>query len=215
MTEEQKEILIAKMLDAPDSLSEAEVEMILHDDELRQLQAISYEMEDALTPGPKIDIERELDLWRLRLRKRPSKFRWIMRVAAVFAGVMILSGGVVKLVDFIFSQGEETVTAEVDKSSDPQLIISLPMPTIEDAQIAETKTPPAEKKLSTSSRRIIHKSARKLPAEREEEFDIDEYIRLQQAKVEHELAMQGANYVLEDVGDYMLMYLACLLYTAR
>ncbi|MDE5975450.1 MAG: hypothetical protein K2G69_02750, partial [Muribaculaceae bacterium] len=110
MTEEQKEILIAKMLDAPDSLTEAEVEMILHDDELRQFQAISSEVGSAFMPAPEIDIERELELWRRRLRKRPSRFRWIMRVAAVFVGVIILSGGVVKLVDFIFSQGEETVT---------------------------------------------------------------------------------------------------------
>lgn len=47
MTDEHKEILIAKLLDSPASLSDEELDAIAHDDELRDLYGVSSAVSDA------------------------------------------------------------------------------------------------------------------------------------------------------------------------
>lgn len=56
MTEEQKEILIAKLLDCPSSLSDEELDLILHDGELREIYDASVAMSGALVRQPDFDM---------------------------------------------------------------------------------------------------------------------------------------------------------------
>lgn len=59
MTEEQKEILIAKMLDAPASLSDMELDAILNDDELRDIYAASAALDSAYAAEAEFDMDAE------------------------------------------------------------------------------------------------------------------------------------------------------------
>lgn len=59
MTEEQIEILIAKMLDAPSSLSDEELDSILQDEDLRSFYAASAALGNACIRQPEWDMEAE------------------------------------------------------------------------------------------------------------------------------------------------------------
>ena len=67
MTEEQKEILIAKMLDAPSSLSDVELDSILHDDELRDIYEASAALSSACIRQPEWDMKAEWNSFRPRI----------------------------------------------------------------------------------------------------------------------------------------------------
>lgn len=103
MTEEQKDILIAKMLDAPATLSEKELELIATDDELRDIQKISAAISGALTPNIEIDAQQEWARFRPRIHRKPSPMRWVMRVAAIFLGIMLAAEIISKFTDQLFT----------------------------------------------------------------------------------------------------------------
>ena len=73
MTEEQKEILIAKMLDAPSSLSDVELDSILHDDELRDIYEASAALSSACIRQPEWDMKAEWNSFRPRIRRKPPQ----------------------------------------------------------------------------------------------------------------------------------------------
>lgn len=64
MTEEQKELLIAKMLDTPSSLSEEDLELILHDEELRGIYEASAALSGACIRQPELDMIAEWNCFR-------------------------------------------------------------------------------------------------------------------------------------------------------
>ena len=117
MTEEQKEILIAKMLDAPYSLSDEELDLMMHDDELREIYEASAALSSALIRQPELDMKAEWDRFRPRLRRKPAPMRWVMRVAAIFLGVIFFSGIAVRIIDKVFSDDQTPVVAKVDPST--------------------------------------------------------------------------------------------------
>lgn len=61
MTEEQKEKLIARMLDSPSSLSDEELEMMTLDEELRDIYEISSSVSGACMPAPHLEPSRGMD----------------------------------------------------------------------------------------------------------------------------------------------------------
>lgn len=115
MTDEQKEILIAKMLDAPSSLSDKELDAILHDDELRDIYEVSSAVSSAYAGQPELDMEDEWKRFRPRLRRKPTAMRWAMRVAAIFLGVVLASGIAVRIIDLIYTHDRQPVIAKVDQ----------------------------------------------------------------------------------------------------
>ncbi len=59
MTDEQRDIIIAKMIDAPAALTDEELRMIASDAELSDIQAVSAAVSGAYARKPTIDIEGE------------------------------------------------------------------------------------------------------------------------------------------------------------
>ncbi|MDE6547786.1 MAG: hypothetical protein K2L22_02190 [Muribaculaceae bacterium] len=203
MTEEQKDILIGKMIDSPSSLTDEELDMILTDDELKDIYKISSDVMGACMPQPEMDVEREWRLFRHRILSKPSPTRWIMRVAAIFLGVMLASGILVKFTDYLLTDENKTIVAsdagkrvdlndqvngnnEIDHPMKDEEPISEMLPikaAIPDARPAKTKR--------------ISSAAKKVEIE-EEEIDIDEYLRLQQSEIDQEIAVLNAEMYLDE-----------------
>lgn len=177
MTEELKEKLIAKMLDTPASLSDDELDIIIHDPELLDIYEISAAVYGACINQPEIDPSEEWRLFRRRIVHKPRPMQWAMRVAAIFIGVMFIAGIVVKLIDYVFTQESAPVIANAEKNTEPEILI----PIISD--------PPVEncEKMAPSAVNPEHPTASPT-----DEIDIDEYIRIQQARIDNEIALQEA-----------------------
>ncbi len=197
MTEEQKDILIAKMLDAPDSLSEEELDMILLDDELKDIYEASALVSGALASKQEFDVEQEWRLFRHRIMPKPSLTRRLMRVAAIFLGVVIVSGIIAKVIDYSLTGGGQEQMAEVAKpttSNDRANKVDTPkMLNIE--PVAEQKE---VKKPATT---VITKATRKVNTalqKEEEEIDVDEYLRQQQEEIEEEIIRYNAEIYVDE-----------------
>ncbi|MBD5344579.1 MAG: hypothetical protein HDR90_06300 [Bacteroides sp.] len=177
MTDEQKEKLIAKMLDTPASLSDDELDGILRDPELLDLYEISAAVSNASIRQPDIDVNEEWTQFRGRIRREPLPLDWIMRVAAIFLGVMFTAGILVKVIDYVFSQESAPVIAESEKNAEPEILI----PKISD--------PPTENMENLAVAAVTPDHPVASPTD---EIDIEEYLTIQQARIDNELALQDA-----------------------
>ncbi|MBD5369057.1 MAG: hypothetical protein HDR83_07335 [Bacteroides sp.] len=177
MTDEQKEKLIAKMLDTPASLSDDELDEILRDPELLDLYEISAAVSNASIRQPDIDVNEEWTQFRGRIRRKPLPLDWIMRVAAIFLGVMFTAGILVKVIDYVFSQESAPVIAESEKNAEPEILI----PKISD--------PPTENRENLAVAAVTTDHPVASPTD---EIDIEEYLTIQQARIDNELALQDA-----------------------
>ncbi len=99
MTEQQKEILTAKMLDAPASLSDEEPALIGNDPELRDIYEMSASIATASAARTRFDMADEWARFSPRIAGPRLKMRWIMNVAAALLGVIVASGIAVTLTD--------------------------------------------------------------------------------------------------------------------
>lgn len=203
MTEEQKEILIAKMLDAPASLSDMELDAILNDDELRDIYAASAALDSAYAAEAEFDMDAEWKRFCPRLRRKPDKVRWFMRVAAIFLGVLIASGVVVKIINTSFTHDPQPVIAKVEQVSKAA---ERPTPHVpEQTTMTEPKAPrnhAVDHDSKHYNTRHIAKAEVSMPAttpaQAEPEIDVDEYLRIQQARIGNELALQIAESYMEE-----------------
>lgn len=216
MTEEQKEILIAKMLDAPSSLSDEEVDMILHDDELRDIYDVSATLGNACGRQPEFDMEAEWNRFRPRIRRKPSSMRWVMRVAAIFLGVMVSSGITVRIIDSVFSYNQPSAIAKAEQSQE-QVQAADNSPAMqkephaaganEDARqipaIAANHSVAPARHSAKSETTVTGNTNRSAPMETD--IDVDEYLRIQQARIDNDLAVQVAESYIEEYDDYVLI----------
>lgn len=202
MTEEQKEILIAKMLDAPSSLSDEELDMLMHDDELREIYEASAAVSSACVRQPELDMKAEWERFRPRIKRKPAPMRWVMRVAAIFLGVIFLSAITVRIIDKVFSTDQTHAVAKVQPS--PKLNTSTAIPV--DQPLTEIKDE-AEKEPVIRRKPNHHRPVDKIDnsqsiAQAEDsviiDVDIDEYLRIQQARIDNDLAMQSARIYQEE-----------------
>lgn len=222
MTEEQKEILIAKMLDAPASLSDMELDAISEDDELRDIYAASAALDSAYAAKQEFDMDAEWKRFSPRLRRKPDKMRWFMRVAAIFLGVILASSVVVKIINTAFSHDPQPVIAKVEQvSKAPE------HPTLhESLQAAESidKTPVnhaighSSKPVNTrhiAKAEVSKPATTAAPVQIEPEIDVDEYLRIQQARIDNELALQMAESYMEEYDDLVPILDAAGLYSSE
>lgn len=193
MTEEQKEILIAKLLDCTSSLSDEELDLILHDDELREIYEASAAMSGASVRLPEFDMEEEWRRFRLRLRRKPTRMRWVMRVAAVFLGVLLASGIVVKIIERVYTNDRQQSIAVVQHPGELEntTFIQQAMETEDNAPIEPTTHQPKAES---------HKLYTTITQE-PTEADIDEYLRIQQARIDNDLAIMVAESYIEEYDD--------------
>ena len=213
MTEAQKEILIAKMLDDPSSLSVEEMDAIARDEELRDIYAMSAQVSGACAPKPEIDMVEEWVRFRRRMRQRPSRWRWVMRVAAIFLGVTFVGGVAVKMIDNTFTPDNTPMIVKVHRPSEAKKY-SVPGLTALTAMCRQPKMAPAaaQPKAADVPKPLVAKARTKTPEVKAQpeaqmaEVDIEEYLRIQQAGIENDLAMQNAE-IYEDAYDAILLTL--------
>ncbi len=208
MTEEQKDTLIAKMIDASSSLSDEELDAILHDDELKDIYEMSSAVSGACISQPELDMEMEWKRFRLRIKPKPSYIRWVMRVAAIFLGAVFISGIMYKMIDIIFIPYDNPVIAKVGVSKGSATVI----PAVEEIQ--EPRMQPksvavssAEKRDESTPKRYIAKTKmdKSTKAMSTDDIDIDCYLRVQQARIDNDLAMQSAVVYEEEFSDIMIL----------
>lgn len=188
MTEEQKEILIAKMVDNPASLSADDIAKISGDEELRELYELSADMKSTFVELPEVDVDLEWRRFRRRMRVvRPHRRSWVMRVAAIFAGVALLSGVAVSLVNKLMLNNSEADMAVVKVDSvKPALKTENLM-----AEVVGEPAPAPKPTVRHGARRSVKKYAG--PAEP----SVEELVALQQARIDNEIALELAEAIKE------------------
>lgn len=210
MTEEQKDILIARMLDSPASLTDEQLEMIFHDEELRDIYEMSVEVSSACVRQPQLDMEKELELFRPRIRRKPFPMQWVMRVAAIFLGVLLISSVAGWIIDYIFSSSYETAIAKVEKTSEVKDLNPVKeIPSVAEPR-DETSAASIEhgriKKNAAVGSPVRHSKKQEAPETQEaDEIDLDEYLRIQQARIDNEIAMQNAEIYRVEYSSYLRM----------
>ncbi len=196
MTEEQKDILTARMLDAPATLTDAEIEAILADAELRDIYDMSVAVGNACNPGPEADLKEEWDRFSRLLHRRPSRTGWLPRVAAIFFGVILLSGIVKTVIDRALTADSPPLIAEVAATA-PSDTVDVPEPTDPDVKDSD------EEPQASATRR----QAQNEPSATAEAPDLDEYIRIDQARIDNELALLTAAEIEAESEDMLIMML--------
>ena len=195
MTQQEKDILIEKMLDPGGTLSAEELEIIFLDDELKDIYELSSAVRGACVQLPTIDLEREWSLFRHRILPRPSRWKWTMRVAAIFLGVMFVSGIVRIAIDRILTE-EKTVAIVKSKQQTTEKFkqeTSNPQNPILENDDLPISAPPATRKAATPRRNIADMEVE------EAEIDVDEYLRLQQARIDNDIAMIQAELFIDQI----------------
>lgn len=206
MTDEQKEILIAKMLDAPSTLSDQDLNMIQHDEELKDIYEVSSAISGATMPQPELDMEKEWNLFRPRIRRWRSPSRWIMKVAAIFLGVLALGGITGKIIDYMLTTENQPLVA-IAKQPVSKIKEINPKPEYESIEKGITE----ESVVNKESKSIIpHRKRVKAESTISEEatenniIDIDELIRIEQAKIDNDIAVITAQQIIVEYNELLL-----------
>lgn len=189
MTEEQKEILIARMLDCPDSLSAEDIRLIVQDEELRDIYELSADLKNAYTAPSEIDTAGEWRRFQVRLkRKQHRSFQWILHIAAIFLGTIFLTGVVVALLQDHYDVIEYPVVAAVGiipRTENPKPVDHTEPTTLLSGHMS-------------SSHSVAPAKPKDKPAyEAKKSVDIDEYLRIQQAQVDNNIATLLAETIVE------------------
>lgn len=206
MTEEQKDILIAKMLDSPTSLTDEEVGMLNEDEELRDIYELSSEISGAYANQREINAAEEWELFRPRIRQKPTSMRWVVRVAAIFLGVVLVSGIAVRLIDNILIPQNQEAIAKVEKVSVAKYVTENKTDTAvskTEEEVADN-SPVCRNHQPALRQSVAIRSVNKYDNRKEQtqpEIDVDEYLRLQQARIDNELAMQAAETYLDEISN--------------
>ena len=214
MTEKDKDILIEKMLDRPDSLSASDIEAIMADEELRELYGASVMLADTLQPQPAIDGDREWELFSRRLaasqpqlaaesqsdmavvpKAKRKRLHPIVRVAAVLAGVLLLSAVIIRMLngaavdDTLMVARNVADTKPVEHIADAAVTALTIVPAVEEVSAEQPEVAPTQA-VNPAPQPVEHAEA--VTAGLPDDFDIDEYIAIRQARIDNEVAMAMA-----------------------
>lgn len=189
MTSEQRDILIEKMIDKPETLTNDEISMISSDAELKDLYEISSRLTDELTLTPEVDIDAEWSKMQSiigeRKSRKPFKHRWIWVAAAI--GSVLMCGTIAT--KYILSNNSN------GSNVDPPYIATVTDPDKE-LQSSEVKE---EVELQSAEGQQPVKTHVIVPAQSDTyKTDIEEYLRIEQARVDNEVAMALAQVYRED-----------------
>lgn len=181
MTDEKKYNLISKMLDAPETLTDDELDLIVSDDELIGMLDASAKLKAAYTVPANINAEEEWKRFRPRIKRlNRMPARWWMRAAAIFLGVIFLSALLVRLTGFVLTPGRQPFVADAEQAPQQERPAAglVAEPVIPDkAPVAAPTHVVSSTKMAKSHKRSVKK-----------EIDIDEYVRIQQARIDNNIA---------------------------
>lgn len=200
MTQEEKDILLEKMLDSAAVLTDEQLKNIMHDGELREIYDVSAALRGACVQPSEIDVEKEWRLFRHKILPKPFRWRWVMRVAAIFLGVMFVSAIVKVAVDRLLTP-DSPLVAEVSKPKNADLTVisqetESPQTGIDQVENCELDAP-AIRQVSKQKGRKLRPIAQEQPEP--EDIDVDEYLRLQQARIDNDLALLQARIYIEEL----------------
>lgn len=200
MTDKDKDILIGKMIDSPSSLTDEELRMIMLDDELKDVYDVSSAVKSAYLSQSEIDVDREWRLFRHRILPKPSPRRWMMRVAAIFLGVVMLSGILVHVIDRGLSEDVRSIAADISQHSHTQIP---EIRSVVGQQDSESKTVVYESDSDVDGcmlpRKPFHSLKTVAPqTDVEEEIDVDEFLRQQQIEIEQDIDLLNAQIILDE-----------------
>lgn len=195
MTQQEKDILIEKIIDTGSSLTDVELGIILQDEELREIYEVSAAVRSACIQPLKIDVESEWRLFRHKILPKPSRWRRAMRVAAVFFGVLAVSFIVKIAIDRIMTP-DAPVLAEASAPKQSEVVVvdnevESPLTGIDEAD------DPALRQVAKREGRSMKSTVKEETVE--EEVDVDEYLRLQQAGIDNDLALLQAQTYIDEV----------------
>lgn len=207
MTEEQKEILIGKMIDNPSALTDAEIETILHDPEMRDIYRMSVSVSSAFRSYGDYDPDKEWSSFKSKIRR--PKSLWIRRTtwaAAVIAATVLLGGVLIKLSGPIDTHKHTVASPLTEVISEPaESKPATPLPadsisaeSVESATIRHKVSREREKRHIAKSRT----SSRKVSADTRP-VDVEEYLRIQQARIDNDIAVQNAEALSEEYADLL------------
>ena len=208
MTDEQKDILIAKMLATPASLSDEELGMIMHDNELRDIYEMSAAVSGACTSRKEINMADEWARFRPRIRRKPSPMLWIMKVAAIFLAIIVISGIISMALDKILIDNQPKL-AEISQQevieyniSEQNITDSLSqeIDTIQDLILPQKNVIKPKKHLAKANVTEVEMTYEP------KEIDIDEYLRIQQARIDNDLAMITAENMTDEIAAIHRIY---------
>lgn len=206
MTEEQKVALISKMLDAPSSLSDEETDAILRDEELRDMYETSSAVSSAFIRQPELDMDAEWMHFSRRLRRKPTAMRRFVCIAAIFLGMMLVSGIVTMIVDDGPVAGRTAATARLQPIGHPgeQPVGQQPERIVEIDVAVEAGTVAERNRLAQSSCRRAKADAdtsMDVAWRVEGEVDVEEFLRIQQARIDNDLAVLASEAYREEYDD--------------
>lgn len=200
MREEDKDILTAKMLDAPSALTDDEIDAIIQDDELRGIYEMSADLVWACAERAPVNVADEWKRFSRKLPNRPSMFKRAVRVAAVFV-VMLMAAGMAFNLTWTCRAPE---ARNVNTGEKKRTAISSA-----EGQIAAACEPKPEPDAETGKQSPAPDRQRKVaaadyvPAFEDEDPEIDEYLRVQQAVADSELASMTARTIQEEYAAFL------------
>lgn len=182
------------MIDRPAELSPDEIMTISRDEELRELYEISAKLQDTLQPDSLTPVTQEWDMFSRKLNmRRPKKklYRRLALTVAVVAGVLLISAAVVKIIGHAPSVPDSSLTAGVVKN----VIIENPADTTACRPLTPRRPMDvAEEHISRNSGSPRQTTAKGTPHDLSAaaSIDIDNYMRIEQARIDNEIAMAMA-----------------------
>lgn len=183
MTEEQKDILIAKMLEAPASLTAEELDAIMCDEELRDIYNVSVAVGNACIRQPEIDTAREWQRFRQRMTPRRHTGRSKLLIAvSVAVAILTLSG-------LLYTAMRQP---SIDSVSPLLARAEQPAPTTEPGTTCDEEHSLIATEYEDTTEAATEEIDIQAIIELTADTDIDEYLRLQQARIDNELALQNA-----------------------
>lgn len=197
MTDREKDILIEKMLEAPGQLSPGEIAAILADEELRDIYGISVRLKTALRRPPAVDTADEWKRFskRITVRRRRPLFA-IMRCVAAVVALLLVSVVIVRLTVRDGDADIKDILADSKNIVDSAAVV---LPATDDSAVPAPETAPcvnageAKPHFAAAPRRKTQRAITPTAqAERYAEADIDHYIKVEQARIDNDVAMAMA-----------------------
>ena len=207
MKEDDKVNLINKMIDNPDSLTNQDLDAILKDPKIKEIYEISSTIKGFTVSGIEVNGMKEWELFRPRIQNKTNPFKWIMRVASIFLGIMCLSYVVDRIINMALDQQTTTVISKTNEIYDGKhqngmknqtFVVSSEDTSQKVVEVSNVEVAPKREIKNPSSSLKSIKEKIDLETSELNEVDIDEYLRIQEAKIENELAFLNAQiYLLE------------------
>lgn len=192
MTEIERNLLIEKMVCAPRELTDAEIASIIGDEELRAVYELTVLLKESKATELKSTPAEEWEKFRGRISGPKRRYGLWLRVACI-AAAAVVALPVVKVVVAPNTQAPVQNTELMAKSG--KAIESVEAVPTDTATV--TTTVAAEPKLVAEAKPIASRAPRKKVVEASE---VDERIRIEQARIDNEVAMALAEVYATNYG---------------